>query len=57
MDEKRIHVISFKLSDQDYKLLNALIKKTQEETNMRVTKPNMFSKLIRDEAERKGVTV
>ena len=55
MGDSKDHVLSLKLSDEDFILLNKLIEKTQEEVSMRVTKPNMFKKLIWEEAERRGL--
>lgn len=51
----KVHQVGTRLSDKDFETLNRLIEHTSSETNIKVTKSDMISKLIRDAAERMGV--
>lgn len=48
MEENKTRTLSVRISAADHAALLALIKKTQSETNLKVTQAEMIAKLIRD---------
>lgn len=48
MEKNKTKVINVRVSETDHAAFLSLIKKTQQETNLKVTQAEMIAKLIRD---------
>lgn len=48
MEQAKTKVLNVRISESDHAALMALIKRTQDETNLKVTQAEMIAKLIRD---------